>query len=103
MCLSQPRRLPLLLALAFACPAYADTDQTPEKAEESTALEEVVVTGERSKRSGFATGTSHKVFTTPDIDRSCKVARLLSQFCIFFVIGHDKSRAKHIFCTPTKK
>ena len=70
MCLSQPRRLPLLLALAFACPAYADTDQTPEKAEESTALEEVVVTGERSKRSGFATGTSHKVFTTPDIDRS---------------------------------
>ena len=68
MHLPQPRRLSLLLALAFGCPVYADNPHTG--AAESVQLEDIIVTGEHAKRSGFATGTSHTVFTAPDIDRS---------------------------------
>ena len=63
------RRLPLLIA-AFASEWIyaADTAQNAEQVQ----LEEVVVTGERTNRSGFETATSNRVFTTPNIDRSQK-------------------------------
>ena len=62
------RRLPLLLAAAFASEWIyaADAAQNAEQVQ----LEEVVVTGERTNRSGFETATSNRVFTTPNIDRS---------------------------------
>ena len=79
--------LPLLLAAVFACQcAYAaDTDAqaqaenhtrtasapAPQQVQEQTqTLPEVTVIGERARRSSFQTATSHRVFTTPDIDRS---------------------------------
>ena len=75
--------LPLLLAAAFACQcAYAadgDTDAAAQAAsasapqqvqEQAQTLPEVTVIGERARRSSFQTATSHRVFTTPDIDRS---------------------------------
>ena len=62
------RRLPLLIAAAFASEWIyaADAAQSAEQVQ----LEEVVVTGERANRSGFETATSNRVFTTPNIDRS---------------------------------
>ena len=62
------RHLPLLLAAAFASEWIyaADAAQNAEQVQ----LEEVVVTGERTNRSGFETATSNRVFTTPNIDRS---------------------------------
>lgn len=62
------RRLPLLLAAAFASEWIyaADAAQNAEQVQ----LEEVVVTGERTNRSGFETATSNRVFSTPNIDRS---------------------------------
>lgn len=58
------RRLPLLIAAAFASEWIYAADA------EQVQLEEVVVTGERTNRSGFETATSNRVFTTPNIDRS---------------------------------
>ena len=62
------RRLPLLLAAAFASEWIYATDTAQDA--EQVQLEEVVVTGERTNRSGFETATSNRVFTTPNIDRS---------------------------------
>ena len=62
------RRLPLLLAAAFASEWIYATDTAQDA--EQVQLEEIVVTGERTNRSGFETATSNRVFTTPNIDRS---------------------------------
>ena len=62
------RRLPLLLAAAFASEWIYAADAAQDA--EQVQLEEVVVTGERTNRSGFETATSNRVFTTPNIDRS---------------------------------
>ena len=62
------RRLPLLLAAAFASEWIYAADAAQDA--EQVQLEEVVVTGERANRSGFETATSNRVFTTPNIDRS---------------------------------
>ena len=55
---------PLLIAAAFASEWIYAADA------EQVQLEEVVVTGERTNRSGFETATSNRVFSTPNIDRS---------------------------------
>ncbi|MDU8023810.1 MAG: hypothetical protein E7J15_08725, partial [Neisseria sp.] len=62
------RRLPLLLAAAFASEWIYAADAAQDA--EQVQLEEVVVTGERTNRSGFETATSNRVFTAPNIDRS---------------------------------
>lgn len=62
------RRLPLLIAAAFASEWIYATDAVQDA--EQVQLEEVVVTGERTNRSGFETATSNRVFSTPNIDRS---------------------------------
>lgn len=62
------RRLPLLIAAAFASEWIYAADAVQDA--EQVQLEEVVVTGERTNRSGFETATSNRVFTTPNIDRS---------------------------------
>ena len=61
------RRLQLLFA-AFASEWIYAADAAQDA--EQVQLEEVVVTGERTNRSGFETATSNRVFTTPNIDRS---------------------------------
>ena len=62
------RRLPLLIAAAFASEWIYAADAVQDA--EQVQLEEVVVTGERTNRSGFETATSNRVFSTPNIDRS---------------------------------
>ena len=62
------RRLPLLIAAAFASEWIYAADAAQDA--EQVQLEEVVVTGERTNRSGFETATSNRVFTAPNIDRS---------------------------------
>ena len=62
------RRLPLLIAAAFASEWIYAADAAQDA--EQVQLEEVVVTGERTNRSGFETATSNRIFTTPNIDRS---------------------------------
>ena len=62
------RRLPLLIAAAFASEWIYAADAVQDV--EQVQLEEVVVTGERTNRSGFETATSNRVFTAPNIDRS---------------------------------
>lgn len=62
------RRLPLLIAAAFASEWIYAADAAQDA--EQVQFEEVVVTGERANRSGFETATSNRVFTTPNIDRS---------------------------------
>ena len=62
------KRLSLMAgALSAALPALADDAASAPAAQE---LPEIVVSGERTRRSSFETATSHRVFTTPDIDRS---------------------------------
>lgn len=55
-----------LLALLAAAPYFAHAEETDAAAQ----LPDIVVTGERGSRTVFQTGTSHNVFTAPDIDRS---------------------------------
>ncbi len=55
-----------LLALLAATPYFAHAEETDAAAQ----LPDIVVTGERGSRTMFQTGTSHNVFTAPDIDRS---------------------------------
>lgn len=62
------RRLPLLIAAAFASEWIYAADAAQDA--EQVQLEEVVVTGERTNSSGFETATSNRIFTTPNIDRS---------------------------------
>ena len=57
------RRLPLLIAAAFASEWIYAADAAQDA--EQVQFEEVVVTGERANRSGFETATSNRVFTTP--------------------------------------
>ncbi len=55
-----------LLALLAAAPYFAHAEETDAAAQ----LPDIVVTGERGSRTMLQTGTSHNVFTAPDIDRS---------------------------------
>jgi len=66
------KRLSLMAgALSAALPALADDAASAPAAQEYTQeLPEIVVSGERTRRSSFETATGHRVFTTPDIDRS---------------------------------
>ena len=66
------KRLSLMAgALSAALPALADDAASAPAAQEYTQeLPEIVVSGERTRRSSFETATGHRVFTMPDIDRS---------------------------------
>lgn len=58
------------IAMSFAAGAAMAADGSAAGAINSAGLPDITVTGERANRSGFETGTSHKIWTAPNIDRS---------------------------------